>query len=340
MAQFVKVASGGQDGQLLFELCDFVKVVCGPDNMTKRRLGGTFIEAVASMRFTTVTANPLLQTAILKAQATCPNRFVIDGVCKLLKPKDVQNTARHKSVAQVEKAMSQVRGIVLQGVKDRRRAVKMLGLFDVRVILWMTSKSELISRRKFSGLDEIISDFLLSIDSDDSLIEVRARLVAFGYTFSKDVDDPPAVAESASAPSSSLATISEQHDAAMALKALKIEVGCHIESAKPEHAGDVFLIKAITDEEVFAVKVGEHATMQYPLKRIQHLCGDASKLGASIGRLSAATQSAKFCDGGMRPWCGSAPGGAFECICLIGCGSVPWCGTQSRCLHRARRRAL
>ena len=109
----------------MFELCDFVKVTCGPDNMAKRRLGGTFIDAVASIKFNTVAAIPLLQAALMKAQATCPNRFVVDGVCKLFKPADVARVGRHKGAAQAEAAMSHVRGIVLQGAVDRRRAIKM-----------------------------------------------------------------------------------------------------------------------------------------------------------------------------------------------------------------------
>ena len=96
MVQYVMVGSGGPSGHLLFELADFVKASCGPENMSKRRLGGTFIGAVATLNFG-VEAKPMLRSAILKTQATCSNRWVVDGVCKFLKVADLANIKNHKN---------------------------------------------------------------------------------------------------------------------------------------------------------------------------------------------------------------------------------------------------
>lgn len=257
MVDFVQQCCGGQKGELLFELCDFVKATCGPDNMSKRRLGGTFFAAVTKLKFPGVTVNPLLRVAVVKAQATCPNRFVVDGLCKLLKLTEISRLARHPDATSAEKAMLHVRGVLLQGQVDRRRAVTMLGLFDVRVIIWMTDKSELLNRRKFKDLNEIISEFLASIAEDASLCQVRDRLLELGYTLERDRSDAPSCPKPAPTISvtSTLASVAELHDAAFLLRNTGFKVGCRIASSAPEHKGAMYLIKAITDDEVLAVKV-------------------------------------------------------------------------------------
>ena len=147
---------------MLHELSDWQKVIpCRPGTSpVTRLLGGTLIDAAASLDWGPAEKRPLLKNASLKA-AMCGS--VVDGFYSSIKPKDLAKLTskdNRKLAGEGEKLMEDCRAVLNKYNQTPSTAAASLGKCDSRVFLHICGRSKDIEGRQFKDLSEIAEDFL------------------------------------------------------------------------------------------------------------------------------------------------------------------------------------
>ena len=114
--------------------------------------------AVAELSFGPV-QRPLILNACLKAQYTCPGRFVEGGLCQLISKADLNkltNPKNREKLDQAEQMMLDARGLAQEAALPADKASQALGSIDTRCVLHLMGKgASSVDKKVFKSLGEI-----------------------------------------------------------------------------------------------------------------------------------------------------------------------------------------
>ena len=157
LADFVRLNSGGVQGELLNDLNTFSRSFRCTQKGSKRMLGSEFFRKLASLSWG-VEKYPYVLNACIKSNLTSPANKVTDGFCKLVAPSNLSTLMSKGSkdlVVQAENMMTDARKIVGALKIEQAKAVTLLGQLDVRLVNHIMRLGKASEGVAFSTLGEI-----------------------------------------------------------------------------------------------------------------------------------------------------------------------------------------
>ena len=161
VAAYVKKNSGGTDASLLHDLSLFQKSFAPSGNAPNRILGSEFLNKLATLNFGPSVQFPYTINACIKANLVSPPSKLIDGVCKLLMPANLQSLTLKTNrvlVTEAEKLMSDSRKLADVLHLESGARSQLLGKLDVRCILHICKKGKEGENREFKSIGDIAEE--------------------------------------------------------------------------------------------------------------------------------------------------------------------------------------
>jgi hypothetical protein len=165
IVEFVKNFAGG-DGYLLNELASFQKAFACSDSGATRKLGAEYLGKVAAMKFGIGEQFPFVVNACIEANLISPSNKVIDGICKLISPSNlntVTNKAARSEVKLAEKLMGDARRLLDRMDLDAGSRTRLVGRCDCRCILTILKKSGEVEKTVFKNIDDVAAAFMADL---------------------------------------------------------------------------------------------------------------------------------------------------------------------------------
>ena len=211
--QYVKSYSGGEGAPIIRFLEGFAKEYGG-----SKKLGETFLRAVASARFPTESSKfPFVRAAMLATNLVSPQHKIVDGVAKLLSKTDVAGMASKRMLAKAtaaEQSLSEIWSELQDASKARQLSVgqcnALFGRIAFRLILHLLKKEndgpvitkfESIAAIKVAFYEEKCSELGIepanqaASGSNDSAPSDSGEVASIALSSLDDVSNPQSIAE-------------------------------------------------------------------------------------------------------------------------------------------------
>ena len=156
LVAFVKANAGGVDGTLLEELSSFFKTFACSESGATRRLGSEFMTKLAALSFGPGERYPYVMNACIEANLSSPK--VVDGLCRLLQPPQLQALASKENRAMVkaaEKLMCDARELCTRLGVPKAASTKFVGKCDVRCILVIVKKVKEVEKKDMQTIEHV-----------------------------------------------------------------------------------------------------------------------------------------------------------------------------------------
>ena len=242
LSEWVQKNSGGVDGCLLKDLSDFQRAFGRSQGGVQRSLGGEYIGKILNMQLPPGKKCPYLQLALLKANILSPDNKVIDGVCRLITPANINvlaSKAGKELAVSCEKVLADARGLVSAMPCDDSTKVQVLGQLDCRVALHALKKTKEVEGKTYANIAEIGAIFAGEVAKKSGMAVVGQQ--------SSTVNDGPA--SGSSSQSTHVETMAEMKSAVFQAEKLGFCTSALIAKRKSELA-EVWRIIDIAEDSV------------------------------------------------------------------------------------------
>ena len=156
LVTFVNANSGGVDGTLMDELSRFFKTFACSESGATRRLGSEFMNKLANLSFGPGERYPYVMNACIEVNLASPK--VVDGVCRLLQPPQLQAIASKDNrvmVKAAEKLMCDARELCKKLHVPKSVSIKCVGKCDVRCILVIVKKVKEVEKKDLETIEHV-----------------------------------------------------------------------------------------------------------------------------------------------------------------------------------------
>ena len=157
LADYVRLNSGGLEGELLNDLKDFTRVFRCSEAGSKRMMGSDFWRKLSSLSFG-IDRYPYVLNGCIKAGIQSPAHKVIDGFCKLAQPSHLStlaSKASRESVISAESIMTDARKLIQSLNVEHATSVTLLGQLDVRAVLHIMKLGKVAEGVEYDSLSAI-----------------------------------------------------------------------------------------------------------------------------------------------------------------------------------------
>lgn len=158
ISAWVEQNGGGPEGTLVHELADYAKAFSGGGKAPARIIGGEFLSKLIAISFGPGPQFPYVKTAVLEAQLASPANKTQNGQCKLIQVGALSELSTKKNREQVvsaEDRMTEARKLVKALGLSTSDRIRFVGLYDVRLILFILGKGKDFEARQFKTMDAI-----------------------------------------------------------------------------------------------------------------------------------------------------------------------------------------
>jgi len=164
LVAFVKANAGGVDGTLMEELSSFFKTFACSESGATRRLGSEFMGKLANLSFGPGERYPYVMNACIEANLASPK--VVDGVCRLLQPPQLQAIASKDNRATVkaaEKLMCDARELCTRLKVPKAISIKCVGRCDIRCVLVIVKKVKEVEKKDLKTIEDVAQAFVADL---------------------------------------------------------------------------------------------------------------------------------------------------------------------------------